>query len=293
MRTFIVLIILSFAALIGKSQDAYASKLDRLWKRNPDRCIRKAERYIKKERALPTAHYYRVAYYYSKAKNEGNYNHWIKVAEACSEAIEHPAAELPRLLKEIENASNVWAYTLPNKEMKIWSAKHLIAFGDTLQAYAEYLIIKGIDNRFEPLPVFRDLDSLRTSLLDYAQQFIGIPYKWAGEDPSGFDCSGFTKYVFNNIGIELPHNAHMQANLPKGQQLSLEEALPGDLVFFGTRSGKDYRVTHTGIVLENTPDTIKVIHSANSGVRIDGDNPSWEHYWKDKVLFAKSFLTSE
>lgn len=70
----------------------------------------------------------------------------------------------------------------------------------------------------------------RQEIINYAQQYLGTPYVWGGNTPSGFDCSGFTRWVFSHkAGIELPRLAQMQMN--EGRGVSLEEAQPGDLVW--------------------------------------------------------------
>ena len=70
-------------------------------------------------------------------------------------------------------------------------------------------------------------------MVAFAESFVGkSPYVWGGASPCGFDCSGFTMYVYSNFGVGLPHNAAAQQScatpVPSGQ------AQPGDLVFFGT-----------------------------------------------------------
>ena len=62
-------------------------------------------------------------------------------------------------------------------------------------------------------------------------RYLGVPYKWGGASPStGFDCSGFTMYVFAQIGVSLPHYAAAQYGL--GRPVAKSDLAPGDLVFF-------------------------------------------------------------
>ena len=63
-------------------------------------------------------------------------------------------------------------------------------------------------------------------VVNYAMQFQGVPYVFGGESPSGFDCSGFTKYVFAHFGVALPHSADVQA----GFGVPVSNPAPGDLM---------------------------------------------------------------
>ena len=68
-----------------------------------------------------------------------------------------------------------------------------------------------------------------SSLLGTAASLIGTPYRWGGTTPSGFDCSGFTQYVFAKHGISLPRTAEQQ----RQAATRVSSPQPGDLVFFG------------------------------------------------------------
>lgn len=84
------------------------------------------------------------------------------------------------------------------------------------------------------------------SVLDIAASLKGIPYKWGGNTPaSGMDCSGYVKYVYGKLGVNLPRTSATQAAaLPR---VDPKSAVPGDLVFFATNG----RVHHVGIYAGN------------------------------------------
>lgn len=160
-------------------------------------------------------------------------------------------------------------------------------YKDTLPAYYLYKGKKNISIAVPEIIEIPHIDSIRLKMIAVANSLVGLPYKYAGASPkTGFDCSGFTQYIYKQVGIEIPHNSHMQSQL-KGESLTINEALPGDLIIFGSGNSKHWKTQHTAIVYENNDGAIKVIHSVSRGVIIDGNNHSWESYWKDRVLFIK------
>lgn len=92
-------------------------------------------------------------------------------------------------------------------------------------------------------------------IVAYAKKFIGTPYRYGGTSPNGFDCSGFTQYVYSNFGGNLPHNSGSQYSY--GTAVSKSELQPGDLVFFSSSS----RISHVGIYVGGG----KFIHSPQAG----------------------------
>lgn len=89
-----------------------------------------------------------------------------------------------------------------------------------------------------------------------AQQQIGQPYVWGGEDPGGFDCSGLVQFVFEQAGMKLPRTARQQQDAVK--QIDAGEAQPGDLVFWGDPAH------HVGIYVGGG----QVLDAPRSGARV-------------------------
>jgi len=98
-----------------------------------------------------------------------------------------------------------------------------------------------------------------SKVVSIAMQYLGCPYVWAGESPSGFDCSGFVQYVYKKVGVSLPHSSRMQYSC--GQPVSRSNLRPGDLVFFYNP------ISHVAIYIGDG----QMIHAAGTGkdVRIN------------------------
>ena len=105
-----------------------------------------------------------------------------------------------------------------------------------------------------------EIKRLRDLIIGYALMYYNTPYLWGGRSPYGIDCSGLSQIVYRMAGIDLPRDASQQVTL--GQNYSfLEEAMPGDLAFFGDETGA---ITHVGIIWEQN----RIIH-ASGRVRVD------------------------
>ena len=84
-------------------------------------------------------------------------------------------------------------------------------------------------------------------IADYALTFVGYPYVYGGSSPSGFDCSGFTKYVYSPFGYTLNRTASNQ--LQNGTPVSMGELQPGDLVMFKKSGTGSSAASHVGIYI--------------------------------------------
>lgn len=99
-------------------------------------------------------------------------------------------------------------------------------------------------------------------IVNFAMQFHGYPYVWAGNTPSGFDCSGFTQYVVQNVlGYDITHSTDLQAGY--GSAVAWGEWQPGDLVFFVGTGGGGY-ISHVGIYIGDG----QFIHAENPGTGV-------------------------
>ncbi|AQQ54250.1 C40 family peptidase [Planococcus lenghuensis] len=112
---------------------------------------------------------------------------------------------------------------------------------------------------------------------DYALKFLGVPYKYGGDGPYSFDCSGFTSYVFAHFGISLPRSSSSQYGV--GTYVSKSNLQKGDLVFFQNtyKSG----LSHVGIYIGNGD----VISAESEGIAISDINTN--PYWKPRYLGAR------
>ena len=87
----------------------------------------------------------------------------------------------------------------------------------------------------------------RKSIIRLARSFMGVPYLWGGKSPHGFDCSGYIQTIYKTFNIELPRDAHQQADHFKESTITMEQAKQADLHFF-KNGGK---VTHVALAEEN------------------------------------------
>jgi cell wall-associated NlpC family hydrolase len=115
------------------------------------------------------------------------------------------------------------------------------------------------------------------ALVATALSFRGTPYRNGGSDPRGFDCSGFTQWVFAQYGVALPRNVEEQFKV--GEKIKQDDLKPGDLVFFHTESSG---ASHVGIFVADD----QFIHAPSSRgvVRVEYVNSI---YWGRRFVGAR------
>ncbi len=113
-------------------------------------------------------------------------------------------------------------------------------------------------------------------IVEIAQKYLGTPYKYGGNSPSGFDCSGFTSYVYKRAGYKLPRATTAQYS--KLDPLRVPKV--GDLVFFRTSGNK---VSHVGIYVGN----YRFIHAPSSGKTVSYADIR-NVYWKPRYAGSRT-----
>ena len=156
------------------------------------------------------------------------------------------------VLGELKNGTAITVLSTSNGWSKVSYA------GKAGYISADYLVTASSGTAISPSNTAASvsISAKRQSVLNYAAQFLGVPYVYGGSTPSGFDCSGFTSYVFKNTVGSIPRVA--QAQYDATTRVSRDDLLPGDLVFFGSSTSS---ISHVGIYVGSN----QFIHAPSTG----------------------------
>jgi cell wall-associated NlpC family hydrolase len=106
------------------------------------------------------------------------------------------------------------------------------------------------------VPPSRAPSAAAARVLGTADQYVGVKYTWGGNTPqSGFDCSGFTRFVFAHNGVDLPRTSREQSRVGDAVKANLAALVPGDLMFFAEPGAA---ISHVAIYVGNGT----IIHSS-------------------------------
>jgi cell wall-associated NlpC family hydrolase len=134
----------------------------------------------------------------------------------------------------------------------------------------------SLSGRSEPAPTPK-----QARVIKIARSLIGVPYRFGGETPKGFDCSGFVGYVFRKAaGVDLPRVSHDQARA--GKAVSVDDLKPADIVYFKIEHQKPL---HVGIYLGRG----RFIHAPSTRGRVNIQRLNFD-YWKKRYRGARRVI---
>lgn len=131
-------------------------------------------------------------------------------------------------------------------------------------------------------PVTDDMFRLGMSIVEESKKYLGRPYVWAASGPDSFDCSGFTMYVMSFFDIQIPHQSGSQYNY--GFSVQKENLIPGDLVFFSSKSNPG--VAHVGIYAGDG----NFIHASSGSAKSVTISPLSANYYTTHYLGARRLI---
>ncbi|GKT37658.1 C40 family peptidase, partial [Aduncisulcus paluster] len=121
-----------------------------------------------------------------------------------------------------------------------------------------------------------------SSIVSTARSLLGIPYKWGGRSPkTGFDCSGFVWYVFNQYGINLPRSSSQLLSV--GSPVNKSSIRPGDILIY--KVSKKGKSLHAAIATGSGT----FVHSPSSGKTVSEVSMSGP-YWRGRLIGVRRVL---
>jgi cell wall-associated NlpC family hydrolase len=197
--------------------------------------------------------------------------------EAGTDYAERVAASL--VAETYKHGLGAGAEALREEDRQAYEMKQAIRESEARQQDMQHYLLAS---RSVHLARYAQLEKakLGQKVAQQAVKFVGTPYVWGGTNPQGFDCSGFTQYIYSQNGVAVPRNSYDQYQV--GKEIHKNELQPGDLVFFTTYAPGP---SHLGIYIGDG----KFVHALNreTGVTtstLDAD------YYRDRFLGAKRVL---
>jgi hypothetical protein len=291
-----------FIALVFSlsAQEKFIKKSRKLYEKGKyEKCIEKTKKYLKKNRKNPDLQYYIVQSnmaLYEEKQDPKKFYQLKKILQSWGKLESYNKgqdADYSGLASSIQTLIYLELNDpkLNSRNKEFLHLQLAEVFFDTTDYYLnkhqlpQYKYIAKESARIDMDSLYF-LEAKRRQLIKSAFKQIGVTYKYGGTDSTGFDCSGFTQYVYKSIGIELPHNAQLQSEL--GELIPLEEAQTGDLIFFGER-----RAAHAGIIYINGNGEAELIHCVSRGVSHDTNEDSNHIHWMNRPYKVKRFIYSD
>jgi cell wall-associated NlpC family hydrolase len=153
--------------------------------------------------------------------------------------------------------------------------------GDAVVQMLQQRGILPTASQLDANPIVQQMRDVASDMVLSAMNFLGVPYRLGGNTAEqGFDCSGFTRYVFeNSLGLVLPRRADQQAQNAGLLKIRREELKPGDLVFFNTMRRA---FSHVGIYIGEG----RFIHAPRTGAEVRIEDMR-QAYWSKRFNGAR------
>ncbi len=182
--------------------------------------------------------FYKINYNGKEAYASTDY---VSVVELCNGTV---TTDLLNIRSKASTSSSVVGQLVYGDKVVIVDAMNgwyqILLRGDFVYVSSSYVDAEGSVKR-ETSASRGNVSRKGNEVVAYSKKFYGVPYVSGGSTPAGFDCSGFTAYVYRQFGVSLPRTASGQATV--GKTVAKKDLLPGDLVFFNTYGG----ISHVGI----------------------------------------------
>ena len=142
-----------------------------------------------------------------------------------------------------------------------------------------FLFISGCSSKVVPLSDSSKGSDTGKRVVAISEQMLGSPYSYGGDSPEGFDCSGLVRYVYRQVGIEVPHSS--QKLYQQSTKIPFNKLQPGDLLFFKI----DFKtISHVGIFTES----LNFIHASSNGKKVKISRRD-SNYWSKRLAGAGRF----
>ena len=149
----------------------------------------------------------------------------------------------------------------------------------TLSFLAVVLVSAGCSSKVLPSADLSGGTDAGKQVVAISEQMLGAPYRYGGESPQGFDCSGLVRYAYRQVGIKVPHSSQMLYK--QAAKVPLNKLQPGDLLFFKINHRT---ISHVGIYTEG----MNFIHAPSSGKKVKIASLD-SNYWSTRLAGAGRF----
>jgi cell wall-associated NlpC family hydrolase len=170
----------------------------------------------------------------------------------------------------------------PTNEFRVGVSFHVGSLGSRSRSAPSRPTSRRSELPATTYPASTNTTAAAARLIDIADNYLGVPYVYGGTTTSGFDCSGFTQYVFAKNGVRLPRTSREQAQVGMALSPEWRAVAPGDLVMFAEQGE---RISHVAIYAGHN----RIIHSSSSGggVRFDDLSTQRGAWFVDHMVAAR------